>query len=97
MAFIWWPQTYESAEGEPVSREFDGFALQLVSELETAFWPSSGGHKRMKVQREKMWGQYHLIRSSAVFRERWFGILQLLHGCHPCPVFYQYVTDNVCN
>ena len=74
---------------------FDGFASQLVSEPETAFWPSSGGHKRLRVQREKMWGQYHLIRSSAVFREMWLGILLPLHGCTPCPIFYQYVTDNV--
>ena len=80
----------QSAENKPC---FDGFASQLVSELETALQPSSGGYKRLRVQREKMWGQYHLIRSSAVFRERWLGILQPLHGCTPCPVFYQYVTD----
>ena len=73
---------------------FDGFASQFVSELETAFWPSSGGHKRLRVQREKMWGQYHLILSSAVFREMWFGILHRLHDRTPCPIFYQYVTDN---
>ena len=83
-----WSQSVEN------KRYFDGFTSQLVSELE-AFWPSSGGHKRLRVQREKMWGQYHLIRSSAVFREMWLGILHPLHGCTPCPIFYQYVTDNV--
>ena len=75
--------------------DFDLFASQLVSELNTAFQPSSGGQKCPRVQREKMWGKYHLIRSSAVFRERWFGILQPIHGCTPYPVFYQYVTDIV--
>ena len=82
----------QSAENKPY---FDGFASQLVSELVTALRPSSGGYKCLRVQREKMRGQYHLIRSSAVFRERWLGILQPLNGCTPCPVFYHYVRDNV--
>ena len=80
-----WSQSLENRAS------FDEFALQLVSELEALF-SLSGGHKR---QREKMWGQYHLTRSSKAFTERWFRILQPLHGHTPCPVFYQYVTDNV--
>jgi fucose 4-O-acetylase-like acetyltransferase len=43
----------QSAENKPY---FDGFASQLVSELETALRPLSGGYKRLRVQREKMWG-----------------------------------------
>lgn len=42
-----------------------------------------------------MWGQYHMIRSSATFRDRWFRFLQPLDGCTPCPIFYLFITDNV--
>ena len=66
-----------------------------MSKLNTAFQSFSSGPKSMRVQREKFWGQYHLIHTSAGFREMWFEILRPLCNVTPCPIFYQYVTDNV--
>ena len=71
----------------------DCFASELISVLRTAFTTHSA--TRPKVQRERMWGQYHVIRSSHRFRERWSSILRRIEGCDPCPIFFQYVTDNV--
>lgn len=84
-----WSQLEDNRE------QFHQFSSQLVTELETALSTLSAENKRMKVQREKMWGQYHLIRSSAAFRDMWFQFLQPLDGCTPCPIFYQFITDHV--
>lgn len=76
-------------ENKPV---FNEFALHLVGEL---FQLCSTGCRHPKAQREKLWGQYHMLRSSKGFRESWSSLLQCIQGCTPCPIFYQYVTDKV--
>ena len=84
----------EYCQCEENKQEFDVFAMHLFRELENVLQRTSGS-KQPRARREKMWGQYHLLRSSDQFRENWLGFLQCIPGCTPCPIFYQYVTDSV--
>ena len=69
----------------------DNLASKLATTLESAIFSSI----HLKVQREKMWGQYHAVRSSEHFQEFWSEVLQNVQGCNTCPIFYQFVTDHV--
>ena len=68
------------------------FSALLVAKLEPAFAQSG---RKLQVQREKMWGTYHAIRSSDEFHSSWVRLLQESLGCAACPIFYWYVTDKV--
>lgn len=49
-----------------------------------------------RVQREKLWGYYHTVRSLVSFRQKWIGVLEsIIPGCTPSPIFFQYVTDKI--
>ena len=79
----------------PENRDrFDHFASAIVADLQAAL-PTNVSAIRLKVQREKIWGNYHTIRSSRSYTEKWLGVLELLEGCEACPIFYQFVTDHV--
>ena len=48
-----------------------------------------------RVKRERMWEAYHKLRTSNVFKTKWVGFLEISTAIGPCPIFYQYVTDQV--
>ena len=48
-----------------------------------------------QVKRERMWEAYHKLRTSEVFKIKWVVFLKNLAAIGPCPIFYQYVTDQV--
>ena len=73
---------------------FKSFSTEIVCDLEVAFSHVTST-LRHRVQREKMWGYYHVVRSSLPFRQKWIGILEKIPGCEPSPIFFQYVTDNM--
>ena len=74
--------------------EFTSFSTDIVHDLEAVFSrvPST---LRLKVQREKMWGYYHTVRSSVHYRQKWCRALEKIPGCESSPIFYQYITDNI--
>ena len=67
------------------------FANGLVKQLTVAF---SSKAKGQKTRREKMWGLYHSIRTSASFIDLWVKLLQH-SGLEPLQTFYQHVTDQI--
>ena len=67
------------------------FANNVVKELTGAF---SSKARSQKSRREKMWGLYHSIRTSASFIGLWVK-LQQSAGMDPLPTFYQHVTDQI--
>ncbi len=52
-----------------------------------------GGSLADKSRREKMWGQFHEVRTSPAFSSRWTQLMQQSLGKQASPIFYQYVTD----
>lgn len=71
----------------------EDFSYNIVSMLNGCFEDVTDIAKFQK-QREKMWYQYHQIRSSTSFIECWTNFLEL-SSCEAAPVFYQYVTDSL--
>ena len=63
-----------------------------VKELTVTF---SSKAKDQKTRREKTWGLYHSIHTSASFIGLWVKLLQQSVGMEPLPTFYQHVTDQI--
>ena len=71
-------------------QEFIKFSQELTSSLHTCFESQAAS---MKTRREKMWGTYHCLQTSANFKARWTTFLAKFSSTKPNPAFYQYVTD----
>ena len=78
----------ECVEREENKQQGELFSNAVVAELERAF---SCTAELQQKRREKMWGLYHLIRTS---RSLWTELLQQC-AIKPLPVFYQLVTDQI--
>ena len=48
-----------------------------------------------QVKRERIWETYHKLRTSYVFKTKWVDFLKISAAIGPCPIFYQYITDQV--
>ncbi len=62
----------------------------LTSALVACF---HGGNLGNRSRREKMWGRYHEVRTSAKFTSSWAQLMKQSLGKRASPIFYQYVTD----
>lgn len=55
---------------------------------------SFGGRiKSQKRKREKMWGNFHMYRTSQGFKQNWHELLDVSTSQKPLPIFYQFVTS----
>ena len=77
-------------EDDEHQQEFIKFSQELTSSLQTCFDSQASS---MKTRREKMWGTYHYLRTSANFKARWTTFIGKFTSMKPNPAFYQYVTD----
>ena len=68
------------------------FALYLVTQLKTCFQSKL---KSLHLRRERMWGMYHQLRTSAKFKGEWKKFLQSSVKVMNSPCFCQYVTHEV--
>lgn len=68
------------------------FALYLVTQLKTCFQSKL---KSLHLRRERMWGMYHQLRTSARFKGEWKRFLQSSVKAMSSPIFCQYVTNEV--
>ena len=68
------------------------FTQSLGASLEACFQDSG---RSVNVRREKMWCEYHKLRTSVEYIESWTSFLSQSIGVKACPIFYQYVTDIV--
>ena len=76
--------------GHPDSTVLE-FAGWLISKLKHILDNSGSQHK---INREKMWTQFHHLRTDTIFRQKWEKFLQN-EKMLPEPAFYQHVTDKV--
>lgn len=65
------------------------FADAITTELGKAFASSS---KSLQTRREKMWGQYHTVRTSSKFIQLWVQFLNET-STEPLPTLYQHLTS----
>ena len=72
---------------------FNGFAVSLISHLESCF-NSSSVKKQQKV-RELMWESYFKLCSSDDFWNAWCTIISGTIGLQATPIFYQHVTSKI--
>ena len=68
------------------------FANILEEKLKTCFITT---HRTQKLKQEKMWGQYHQLRTSKQFILDWKLLLSEITEIEPCAAFIQYVTHEV--
>lgn len=73
---------------------FASFASDLIKQLESCFKSSYQSFQR---RREKMWEQLLKLRSSPRFRAMWSSFLLESIGVPACPIFFQYVVDDIFN
>ena len=74
--------------------EIESFAKCIYSKLQVALTQPVSGRDPSK-RREKMWRNYHVIRSSEDFVGLWIDFLAKSSGRPASPTFYQYVTDKL--
>ena len=74
--------------------ECQSFSTEILSDLQSVF-SRIKSTVRPRVQREKMWGYYHIVRSSLLFRQKWIIVIDNIPGGTPSPIFFQYVTDKI--
>ena len=67
---------------------FSTFARNLESLLESCF--KDGG--TLKVKKEKMWTEYHKLRTTAQYTGVWKSFLKNCN-CPHLPTFFQYISD----
>ncbi len=69
----------------------EDFTVKLYSKLKSCFQHT---HSSLHLNREKMWGLYHELRTSDSFKEEWS---RFLHECgkQPCASFVQFVTNTL--
>ena len=71
---------------------FSAFAERLFILLGPIF--ATRPNKSLKIQREQMWGAYHLLRTSPTFIQRWSSFMSSTIGdLHQDPILIQYITD----
>ena len=71
---------------------FSAFAERLFTLLGPVF--ATRPNKSLKIQREQMWGAYHLLRTSPTFIQRWTSFMSSTIGdLHQDPILIQYITD----
>ena len=44
---------------------------------------------------ERMWGAYHKLHTSEIFKTKWEALLKVAAITEPCPISYQYATDQL--
>ena len=76
-------------EKEEHREKVEEFAHSITTELSRAFTSSS---KTLQTRREKMWGQYHTMRTSSKFIQLWVQFLNK-SGIEPLPTLYQHLTS----
>ena len=79
--------------GEPhlAPEPFKVFASKLVNSLKTCF--VSG--RTLRLQKEAMWGAYHMLRTSTSFHSDWVHFVRAAVERTPSPIFYQHVTHEM--
>ena len=75
----------------PNSVEFDNFANDLVEQLKTCFKTQV---KSFHLRKERMWGNYHQLRTSTTFKQKWKSFCKKLAVDYNT-LFIQHITDNV--
>ena len=70
------------------------FARVLEEELKTCFITT---HRTKHLKQEKMWGEYHKLRTSEDFATKWQSFLNHLENTEmpPCAAFIQHITHEV--
>lgn len=70
------------------------FARMLEKELKTCFITT---HRTNNLKQEKMWGEYHKLRTSEGFATKWQSFLNNLDATEvtPCAAFIQHITHEV--
>ena len=69
-------------------RPASAFSDKLAASLKSCFQCSN-----MRVRREKMWGNFHQLRSSDSFLSMWGTFLRECTAEQASPTFFQYITD----
>ena len=72
----------------------DKFANSLTTRLSTCF-RHTAGCSSIQLRKDKMWGAYHMLRTSKTFREDWSQFLLESVGHQASPAFFQYVTHTL--
>ncbi len=69
------------------------FAGDMIADLSVCFHgqPAWKAH----IHRERMWHQYHKVRTTQLFTKKWVDFVSLSTAEPVSPVFYQHVTDVV--
>jgi hypothetical protein len=70
---------------------FHKFSQWLHTNLEICFRPYQSLSKRV----ERMWEEYHKLRTNKIFREEWDKFLEASVGEKQLPTLYQYVTHQI--
>ena len=70
--------------------KFQGFAAQIIDSLSNCL-PLAKSMK--KIHRERMWGNFHQLRTSSTFCELWQEFTSEATGRRGSPLFYQRLTD----
>ena len=73
------------------SESMRAFSHQLVKSLKSCFIAV----RSRKLAKENMWGLYHVLRSSAEFKDAWIEFTEAATGMVPPPAFYQHVTHTI--
>jgi hypothetical protein len=70
---------------------FAKFSQWLTSALQTCFKPS----RSLRVRKEKMWQEFHELRTSHPFLQEWDKFLKMSVCGDPLPTLFQFVTNSV--
>lgn len=72
-------------------KSFDTFSKWLIDDLKTCFKPC----RSLRLRREKMWGEYHKLRTKDTFTKEWEKFLKASIDQKASPTFFQYVSNRV--
>ena len=67
------------------------FAANLLQQFEKVLKTSG---KSQQKRREKIWKAFHVLRTSKAYEAKWVEFVRNSTSLPPCPIFYQYVSDN---
>ncbi len=70
---------------------FSTFSRWLINDLETCFKP----YRSMQRRVERMWEEYHQLRTTKAFRHEWDKFLEASVGEKQLPTLYQYLTHRM--
>ena len=73
-------------------KEVTAFAEQLMATLEVCFTDN----KKIKMQKEKMWERYYMLRATNEFADKWASFLRR-SGAKSSQALYQHITNIIFN